>query len=333
MVPLLPAWLLGTAVATRAGTRLRAMTLMLAGFLACAVPLALYKLVAAGDPLADVAKYNLLTWLAPEFTPERNHRMLTPPAPLPYLAAHPGDVFTKFVGFLPLMLRDAIGQGGVRNALFALVYLGWFGRERTSRAVWITAIAIMTTLVVLVTLSLPNVRYLFPLLPIWIVFGVVAAGRLLAQLSWSPRIKALALGVFVLLGPGLGTLQLWSKSWPHGVSDRGGFSEPEWRELGGGIVHGVPARAVVATDVGPQLAWYTERATVLIPNTPEDLATVDRQVPIDAIVLTNHWLIGTPGSAEWRDLFFANRMLAGWTRADSVTAGRLRAVVFTRSAR
>ena len=114
MVPLLAPWLLGIAVAAGSGTRMRTLARTLVGFLACALPLALYKLMAAGDPLADVARFNLLTHLAPEFTPERVHRMIAPPSPTAYLAAHPDAVLAKIV---------------------ALVVLGVFGQQQRSRGV------------------------------------------------------------------------------------------------------------------------------------------------------------------------------------------------------
>jgi len=333
MVPLIPAWLLGVALASATGSRLRAVTCALAGFLVFAVPLALYKFVAAGNPLADVAKYNLLTWLAPEFTPERIHRMLHPPAPGPYLATHLAAVFAKIAHFGPAMAWSAITQAGGVIAVLALVYLGWTGRGPEARPLRITLIVLAATFVVIVTLSLPNERYLFPLLPIWIALGVAAAGQLTARLRLSPSITAVVLVALVALGPGLGTLRLWRNAGPRGISDRGGFSEHEWRSLASGVAQRLPRQAIVATDIGPQLAWYTEHAAVLIPNTPDELEEIERSVPLDAIVLTNHWLIGTPGSEEWRSLFFARRALAGWTRADSVEAGRMRAIVFTRDRR
>jgi len=239
----------------------------------------------------------------------------------------------KLGHFGPTMAWRALMQAGSVTGLLAFVYLAWSGRVPETRPLRVTLIVLAVTFVTLVTLSLPNERYLFPLLPLAIVIGVVAARDLVHRLPLSPATAGLVMFAVIALGPALGTLKLWQAAWPHGVSDRGGFSEPEWRALGAGLTQRLPERAIVATDIGPQLAWYAERAAVLIPNTPEELPEIERSVPLDAIVLTNHWLIGTPGSEEWRSLFFANRGLAGWTLADSVTAGHLHAVVFRRDAR
>jgi hypothetical protein len=255
--------------------------------------------------------------------------MVHPPPPAPYLAAHLDAVWAKLVHFGPAMICGAASQGGIVIGLLAALYLVSSGRDRESTAVRITWTALAVTFVSLVTLSLPSSRYLFPLLPTWIVFGVVAVRPWLRTAS--PWVTALALTALVALGPGLGTLRLWSRALPAGVSDRGGFAESDWRTLGVEVAKRLPAHAIVASDIGPQFAWYTEHATVLIPNSPEELRDLEPYLPVDALVVTNHWLIGTPGSEEWRALFFARRSLAGWSRVDSVAAGGLRAVLFERA--
>jgi hypothetical protein len=201
MVPLLPAWLIGVALARRDSAPLRAIAYTLAGFLVCAVPLALYKLIAAGNPLADVAKYNLLTWLSPELTPERIHRMIHPPAPGPYLVAHFGAVLAKLGHFGPTMAWRALMQAGSVTGLLAFVYLAWSGRVPETRPLRVTLIVLAVTFVTLVTLSLPNERYLFPLLPLAIVIGVVAARDLVHRLPLSPATAGLVMFAVIALGP------------------------------------------------------------------------------------------------------------------------------------
>jgi len=333
MVPLLPAWLLGAALAAAPGQRRPTVVRVLLGFLVCAVPLALYKLVAAGNPLADVARYNLLSDLSPEFDPVRIHRMLAPPSPLPYLAGHLPAVWNKLARVLPGVLWDAVAEAGVALGALCVIHVlrpPEADEDRPFRATWLASTALF---VLLVALSLPSRRYLFPLLPVLAVVGIAESWRLAARLRLSRPAATLAGAALIIVGPLLGTIGIWSRTMQAGPGRAGGFREQEWQELGAQVARRLPERAVAVTDVGPFLAWYAERPAVLLPNDPEDLPALARRVPVDAVVLTNHWLIGQPGSEAWRALYFAHAELPGWTRRDSVTAGRLRAVIFAPAGR
>ncbi|MGH7730501.1 MAG: hypothetical protein ACRENJ_04545, partial [Candidatus Eiseniibacteriota bacterium] len=239
-----------------------------------------------------------------------------------------GALWAKIAHFGPAMAAGAVLQAGWLMALLALAYLAWLGRGPEARPVRLTVASSLVVYATVVTLSLPNPRYLFPLLPMLIVVAVAGARRLAECLGVRSPLATAALAALLVGGPAAETLRLWRVAWPAGVSDRGGFTESEWRALNEGLRRRLPAGAVVASDIGPQLAWYTEHAAVLIPNAPDGLPEIERRLPLGALVLTNHWLIGRPGSEAWRALFFAGRTLPGWSRADSVAAGRLRAVLF-----
>ena len=331
MGPMLPAWLIGIAWAAAPGTRGRTVTQVLLGFLGGAAPLALYKLVAAGHPLADVARFNLLSHLSPELDPVRIHRMIEPPEPLAYLLAHPEALWGKVAIFGPRMALDAIAQGGWAFAALFLVWALRPGQPANEQPFRFIVIATFVLFTALVTITLPNRRYLFPLLPVLLVVGIGEAARLASRLRAPSAIAVSALPMVLVLAPALSTLRLWSRAWPAGIVDRGGFTEREWITLGRGVAERVPAGAVTASDVGPHVAWYGERASVLIPNSPEEIPELDRRLRLESIVLTNHWLIGQPGSEGWRALYFGGRTLAGWSPIDTIEAGRLKAIIFGRS--
>lgn len=327
MVPMLPAWLLGIALAAAPKSRMRTVGLTLVGFIACAAPLALYKWVAAGNPLADVARYNLLSYLSPELTPVRIHRMIHPPSPLPYLLAHPEALVAKFAYFAPRTAWWAIGQAGFA---FAALFLAWVARslrESKEGPFRLTVIATFALYIVLVTLTLPNWRYLFPLGPVLLVIAVSQAWLIGRYFRWPGWLTAVACAALVAFGPGNSLLRVWRTTAP----DRGGFTQADWRTIGRELSARLPAKAAFASDVGPELTWYTEHASVLIPNTPEEIGDIDRRLPIQAIVLTNHWLIGQLGSEGWRAMFFGRYDLPGWAPTDSAVSGRLKAIVFTRT--
>ncbi|MBI5711684.1 MAG: hypothetical protein HZC42_15480 [Candidatus Eisenbacteria bacterium] len=83
----------------------------------------------------------------------------------------------------------------------------------------------------------------------------------------------------------------------------------------------------MSSDVGPWVAWYGERTTVQLPNSPRDVPALARILPIHAIVLTNQWALSLDEQRAWRAIFEGTASLPGWARADTVATGRLRAVV------
>jgi hypothetical protein len=297
------------------------------GFLVCAAPLALYKAAATGSPLADVARYNLLTHLGPGLDPWRIHRMLEPPEPLGYLAAHPGAVIAKIVRHLPALAWAAVAQGGLA---FAALFLAWLVRPGSGHAaasVRATLVAAFAIAIGLVAVTLPDARYLAPLLPLVVGIAVAAIPDHARRLRLGPSIALLVGVALVALGPGWSTASQWLRAASRPVVDRGGFLESEWRALGAGVAARVAPGTVIASDVGPWIVWYARRPVVLIPNDPEEMPALSERLPVGAVVLTNHWLIGQPGSETWKALYFGQTAWAGWARVDSVAAGRLRAVI------
>jgi hypothetical protein len=86
----------------------------------------------------------------------------------------------------------------------------------------------------------------------------------------------------------------------------------------------------MATDAGAILAWYADRPAVLLPAEPGDMNRLGTRLPIDAIVLTNEWLLARPGFEAWRAVADASAALPGWSPIAIVRSGGLRAVVLAR---
>jgi hypothetical protein len=329
MGPLLPAWLAGLALATPRGTRLRAVIAALVGFAPAALAVTLYKWVAAGNPTADIARYNLLVGLDPRFTPLAVQCAVSPPDPMVWLRAHPAAFSAKLVRELPPLVFAAWGQAGWLAPL-ALVGTGvaLFHRERRGIAVALAGSTVLLAL--LVAATLPSHRYLIPLLPLEIVVAFATLEALARRLGIGgpiAMVAALALAVPVAALP---TARDWRWAITTGARDRGVFTEREWREAGQGIARRVPPGALVASDAGAFVAWYADRPAVLIPEGPGDLDALRSRLPVRALVLTNEWLLDQPGFEGWSRVASGANRPTGWRRVRTVVAGRLRAAIWLR---
>jgi len=329
MGPLLPAWLLGLALVTPRGTRIRAVGWALAAFAPFALGITLYKWLATGDPAADLARYNLLVGLDPRFTPSALQCAVDLPSPLAWLRAHPHAFAAKLARELPGLVFAAWGQAGWLAPLaFAGAGFALFHHERRGVAVALAGSSLLLAL--LVAATLPSHRYLIPLLPLEIAFAFATLDRLARRIGLAgplTMVVALALAVTVSALP---TARDWRWAVTRRVRDRGAFDEREWREAGLAIARRVPPGALVASDAGAFVAWYADRPAVLVPGRPGDLATLETRLPVSALVLTNEWLLDQPGFDSWRRIATGADPLAGWRRVDPVVAGRLHATVWLR---
>jgi hypothetical protein len=329
MGPLLPAWLAGLALATPRRSRIRAVSWALVAFAPWALAITFYKLLAAGSPTTDIARYNLLVGLDPRFTPLAVQCAVDPPDPLVWLAAHPQAFAAKLARELPGLTFAAWGQAGwLALPALAGTAVALFHRERRGIAVALAGTSLLLAL--LVAATLPSHRYLVPLLPLEIAFAFATLERLARRLGLAGpvvMVAALALAVPVAWLP---TARDWRWAVTRGVRDRGVFDEREWCEAGAAIARRVPPGTLIASDAGAFVAWYADRPAVLIPERPADLVTLEKRLPVDALVLTNEWLLDQPGFEIWGRVAGRGERLPGWRRVRSVTAGRLRAGIWLR---
>ncbi len=330
LVPLLPAWIAALACVAPAGARVRTTAWALLAFAPFAGALAFYKAMAAGDPFVDIARYNLLIGLEPRFTSLTVQCAAALPQPLEYLRAHPAAFVDKLARELPGLLARSFGQAGaVAPLALAGIAIGLFRRER--RGVVVALAGSILLLALVVAASLPSRRYLVPLLPLEIALGLSTLERIARRVGIGPPLLtglALALATVTAVWP---TAHLWRWSYTHSVSDRVALTETEWRRAGAQIALRVPPRTLIASDAGAFIAWYADRPAVLLPQRPEDLAALTSRLPLEALVLTDEWLLDQPGFEEWLAIATGGASPHGWRRVSPVAAGRLNAVVLLRT--
>jgi hypothetical protein len=330
MAPLLPAWLVAVAAVTPRGRRGRSLAFAALGFAPCAIALAVYQAAATGVPLAGAGGYLVLASLTPDLAVGRINRMMPPPEPLAFLAAHPGLLPAKFLAAVPSEAwQVALRLGRPLAALLALrLFAPADARERGFRVALFGSAAL---LLALSALTVPDPRMVFPLLPALVAVAFDEARRLLESRGFGPRGVALACAALLLAGGARAALSDWRRA-AGGVPDREGFREREWSELGERLDAALPPGVTVASDAAPWVAWYARRPATLVPLGFDGLRELEARTALGALVVTNEWLIHRPGEAEWRGAFEGRAAPAGWTESRRVAAGRLAAVVFTRAA-
>ena len=323
VVPTLPVWLVAVALASEPGRRVRNTAVAFGGFGLLALTLFLYKWRTTGSPFTDVGGTMLLTQLSPEFAPHIVARLLHPPNALAWIRAHPGALVHKLATSLPFMAGQAFMLGGWINGLaFAL----WIVRPRRDGdgPMRLAAGGSLVLFTLLAAVTLPRSQYLFPMLPAAVAFGALTLERL-------GRAARLPAGVPVALVAAIlswSSLRLIATEWAGlraTTRPPAAFDERDVEQLGAALAARLPAHTLVASDMAPWVSWYSRRPTVTLPVTAADLAELHARHRVNALLLTNEWLVSMPGSETWRAAYDGVAMPPGWHSAESYAFGRLHA--------
>jgi hypothetical protein len=327
---LLPAWVVGVLLLAPRERRSRGLLVMLAVYLPAFAVLPLYRWLAFGDPSMDLARYNLLAYLAPEFAPWRIHRWLEPPDPVAFLFAHPGAVLQKLLRFGPSMMRSAIEPESPVFAFLAAFYLVSPSGTPQANRFRATVLILLGLTVAVSTLTIPDVRYVVPLWPAVIALATVETWLLVRLRGHVGRAASALCAALILLPLSVDTTRAWRDEWSAGPADPRVYHESEWRALGRSLAARLPSDAVVVSDVGTWISWYANLPTLALPDSPDELRACERRLHVDAMVLTDEWVVHRPGSATWAALYRGNATLRGWVRSGPIESGRLNAVLFLR---
>ncbi len=329
VVPLLPAWLLGIWWLSPARDRVRTGLVTLAAFVPFAAALTLYKWASTGDPSLD-ASYLVLTGMEPGFTMQRLNRSVPVPDPSLLLSGHPLLLVRKVVETgPPLLIKSLIAAGRAFALPVVILLLAPRRPVRLRRFAWVV-VGLLLLLTGISAMTVAITRLAFPLLPVLVVFGLEGGRRLLAGARW-PVLRRLALpacAAFVLALVVAPSLLEWRRALETGVSDRTGYRESEWRGLVSGLTTLLPEHGVVACDAAPWISWYAGLPTTQIPADPSQLATLQRLMPVAAVVVTDEWVIRQPGEEAWRQWFRGDPDTPGWVGVGRVRSGRLEAMVY-----
>jgi hypothetical protein len=325
ILPLIPIWLVAGALMVP-GRRRRTIVMMMAGFLPWIAMIALHRYIATGDPMADVGPSRLLTYLTPELTPYRLRQYVDVPSPLAYVSEHPRALIEKIFKFGPAMAQRAFMVAGFFIGMLFLIHLMSPAKRAGEKIFRISLALSLVLLIGLVTITVPSQRYFFPFLPLYIIMGLTELYLLMRARGW-PELRTVGICAITVVLFASHTMSGWWNTWREEKSNRSNFTEREWVDFGGHLRKVLPHRAVVASDAAPWLAWYADRPSVLLPATPAQLDPLHKRLVIDAVVLTNEGLLSLPGNEEWQSMFLGQEAREEWTRADSVSFGKLKALI------
>ncbi len=324
MMPLLPAWLAGAWLLAPPNRRLRTLGLLLLGVVPAGVLLALYKWVATGSPSTDAGGTLLLANLTPALSFGHVVRSVSLPAPVPFVLAHPGLMLHKALREAPGLALAAVNGGGRIVGLLLLVHLVAPAprRERVLNGV---VAAMLALLVVMVAVTVPRPAYFFPLLPVVFAFALVEAWRLARTRGFGAPAAIAGVAAIVLLSSAVPTARAWRDAARGGPPDRGVFTESELVAFGDTLRARLPHGATIASDMAPWWCWYAGVTATLLPASPAELPVLNERLPLDALVITNEWMIDQPGDEPWHALWQGTASAPGWRDAGSLSAGRIRA--------
>ncbi|HUK64813.1 MAG TPA: hypothetical protein VLV15_15840 [Dongiaceae bacterium] len=281
-----PLFILGAALLAAPGRRLRALVQVVIGFVLPLAPWWLYKWREFGDPGWDLSRYAVWDRVGGRDWFSLYHLPEIPTVPQGAEAAR--LLAAKVAHNLPGLVLDM--SRGLR-ALWAGAIVLWLLVVRPPRALAIAALVMLGAAVFTLfttALSIPWLRYLFPVRVLLECTGMLALWALIAGLpgltagqrrGLQVAVAALALvwGVWQTMG---GLAEARATSAERGVPASGTFTELSIlinRELKPG--------EVVMSNLGPALAWQTLHPVIHLALSPADVESCRRRRDFRVVLL------------------------------------------------
>ncbi len=229
-------------------------------------------------------------------------RSITPVSFWGHLRAHPEAHVEKWIHQLQVMGRGFFQ--GFSNPLIVSVFVAFplvIGRRREALEAFLMAVALIVLQAGLSALTMPATRYLHPFVPLGLVFAsaalVMGLRRLLPESDGLRRGLLVAVAVFAVC-PFVYTAPLDR----DGVVSAG-FSEihnaKDFTPLGSFIRERTGEDDVILSDAPWLVAWYGNRTGLWLPNSPGDVAYLNKAARVDWLFLAEEYTL----PRAWRLLF------------------------------
>ncbi len=250
--------------------RWRSISVFAAALAIVLAPWAIRNMVVAGTPLPPLATYELIanTSKYPGMTIYQQMPS-DAPSPIGYAFSHPREMGGKMIAALIQAYRG--GPRLLTPYLFPfLIFAAFiFGRTDYRRYLWRAVIAMLVLQTISLSLFSARLDGLAVVLPIAMVF---AAGALIDVLRRTDASRWARTGVaaviFALVLFPTATSALIGQEMPPARS------EANLQILSEGLADD----AVILTNDPAAVSWYSNKATLLFPAEPEDLAAMDERV-------------------------------------------------------
>jgi len=287
MLWLAPLLALGNAAASTPDRRVRALVLTLVGYALPLVPWWLYKWQAFGTPAWDLSALSIWdgvqgrTWFTLFHQPDFPD--------LPHGSVALGLLFRKLMGNLPGVALSL--ASGVRPLLVGSLVL-WLvvAREapRTLRMAGLTLLAITLVNLVATALSVPQLRYLFPMRVVLDAAGLLALWGLIARaptLAPGTRRLVAALASLIVIAWGAHLTRLGNAEAHRTSFERGTPSTLSLLQIANIMNREIPAGEPVMSNLGPALAWEARRPVIHLVVSPDLLSTCRRRTDFRHVLL------------------------------------------------
>jgi hypothetical protein len=281
-----PVFIIGATTLAAPGRRLRALGRVVVGFVLPLAPWWFYKWREFGDPAWDLSRYSVWDGVRGRDWFTLFHLPEMPVLPRGLEAAH--LLLLKTVRNLPGLVLEM--SRGLRAMWVGAIVL-WLVVVRPPRSLRVAGLvmlgaALLTMLIA--ALSIPLLRYLFPVRVLLECTGVLALWALIAGLPGlaanQRRGLQIAVAVLALAWGGCQTMgglaEARATSIERGVPSTGTFTELSIlinRELRPG--------EVVMSNLGPALAWQTLHPVIHLALTPADVVACRRRHDFRVILL------------------------------------------------
>lgn len=290
----IPIVFLGT---TRSERRVAGVALLVAA-IAVTLPWTVRNVMVTGTPLPAVSSYAMLSY-TDSYAEDSIFRQLPQEVPsvTSFIVEHPGEMIKKLAWGLTRCYRAV--PNVVSPYLFPFFVLGglMFAGGGLRRELWRVVVAMAALQVLVVALldhgNTGSLRILTPVVTCLAVGAGVDQIRRIVSARFSQWLLGAAI-LALLLFASVGSMVLGGRADVD-------TSRPSLEVLREHLA----ADAVIASDTAAQVAWYSDKPTVLLPETPGGLESLQQQgLTIDYIYLSDDILGPTfrPAFRDWRQL-------------------------------
>jgi 4-amino-4-deoxy-L-arabinose transferase-like glycosyltransferase len=284
----------------RPGSRvLRAAALLLAAV--CVVVIVLAAFGVLGGVGSERNSFHLIT-NTPDYPGHSYVRSVTPVPFWEHFTAHPEAHIKKWLHQLGVMSRGFFQ--GFADPIVVVLFVAFpliFGERGAPLRLFLLAAALVVLQASLAALTMPATRYIHPFVPLGMVFAsaslIVGIRRLLPE---SPGLRAAVVAAVAVAA--LHPFVLTAPIDRDGVISAG-FSEihgaKDFTSLGAFVQEHTGEDDVILSDAPWIVAWYGDRTSIWLPNSPRDVVYLRTDADIEWLFLTEEY----PLPRAWRLLF------------------------------
>ena len=279
---------------------------LMAGFFVVCLPIAFRNYQALGSfSLNPLYSYAILN-STPLATAHGMERSLLVHSPLAYFLANPGVLWTKWS--TSFVNNFTILGDSLYPIMLGVILIGLL-RAKAGREAKLGLFILSSLLLTVVLFSLgeyEGIRFYVPWAPLLIVqaLGFVFSNGL--GTSWRSRLASSVLLAITVVMTSATVASLHPR--PRALDF--------YRAVGDRVKENVSTEQVVLTDCPWITGWHADRTAVWLPNEPETVGLLMRELPISALALMPTVQQSDEFSRKWKAIYAGEQGFAGFRRLE-----------------